>query len=412
MIEIKPQLDFDFACPKCNSPQSGDSSLFYQGMHVLADVVCKNCGFDYYHTLPIGHDLLFPMQISKDGKESFYPPRAKYWLAEPLIQSLSQKSVKHFQIDKQVNRQFDQVVIVNCLDYCFGHIFSKVWNTYTLIENRPDWGVIAIIPERCKWLLPNDIAEIWSISIDLKDCAHTIGGLDDFIKNQIGRFEKISLSHTYTHLDHTKYIDLEKVLKMPRFDLGKFITSEPQVTFVLREDRFWLNSLLMDFLFKASRKFKVQQLVYPILVWRQKQMVQQTAKKILKNLPNARIKCTGLGNSGKISGLIEDHRTDKIMPETETQWNTIFSNSHLVIGVHGSHMLIPSALAAGFINIVPRYKIEHMVEDTVLPYNNRLLQFLGRFLDEFSSPELVSTHAIRMVRDFDYVNRNLKDELE
>jgi hypothetical protein len=382
--------------------------LFFQGIHILAESNCQKCGFEFYHTLPIGHDLLFPIQISKDGKESFFPPRAKEWLAEPLIRSLSQKVNKNFQIEKQINRQVDQAIIVNCLDNCFGHIFSKVWNTYTLMENKPDWGVIAIIPERCKWLLPIDIAEVWSVSIELKDCVQTISGLDDFIKNQLNRFEKVSLSHVYTHLDHTRYVDMEKVLKIPRFDLGKFETSEPQITFVLREDRFWLNSVLMDFLFKVSRKFNLKQLIYPVLLWRQKQLVNQTAKKILKSLPDAQIKCTGLGASRTLIDQIADHRTDQILPETEIQWNVIYAKSHLVIGVHGSHMMIPSALAAGFINIVPRYKIEHMVEDTVLPYSNRLLQFLGRFLDEFSSPDLVSKHAVSMIKGFEYVNRNVE----
>ncbi|MCH6236495.1 hypothetical protein [Cognataquiflexum rubidum] len=352
------------------------------------------------------------MQISKDGKQSFIPSRAKGWLAEPLIQSLIQKDAKVFKIEKQVNREFDKVVIVNCLDSCFGHIFSKVWNTYTLIENKPDWGIIAIIPERCKWLLPEDIAEVWSVSIGLKQCDQTIGGLDEFVKDQLSRFEKISFSRTYTHLDHTKYIDMGKVLKIPRFNLGNFLTTAPQITFVLREDRFWLNSHLMDFLYKASRKFKVEKLIFPLLLWRQRQLVNQTGKMIFDSVPNAKLSCTGLGTSGKFLDLMDDHRVDHILSETEIRWNAIYSKSHLVIGVHGSHMLIPSALAAGFVNIVPRYKIEHLVEDTVLPYTNRMLQFLGRFLDEFSSPKLVSKHISSMVKDFDYVNRNLEQEPE
>ena len=100
------------------------------------------------------------------------------------------------------------------------------------------------------------------------------------------------------------------------------------------------------------------------------------------------------------------------MPETEILWNGVYAKSHIVIGVHGSHMLIPSALAAGFINIVPRYKIPHLVEDTVLPYGNRLLQFMGRFLDEFSAPGLAASHAVSIIREFGYVNRNLEQGLE
>jgi len=377
-------------------------------MHTLSEYHCLVCGLDFYQTLPIGHDQLFPMQLATDGLQSFYHPRAKTWLAEPLIQSIRKPDSKSFPIVKKVNSAYKQVIIVNCLDTCFGHVFTKVWNSYTLLENKKDWGIIAIVPERCKWLLPEKLAEVWSISIELRDCAQTIGGLDDFVKYQLQRFEKVTLSHTFTHLDHTKYIDFEKVLKRPRFDLKEFTSSVPQITFILREDRFWLNSIVLDLCFKASRKFKLEGLFKPILIWRQKALIKQTARKILKSLPQAQLKSTGLGNSGKLFHLIDDQRTDHISETTEMEWNKIFSKSHIIIGVHGSHMLIPSGLAAGFINIVPRYKIGHLVEDTVLPYTNRLLQFMGRFLDEFSSSDLVARHAISMVRDFEYVNRNLE----
>ncbi|WP_373494030.1 hypothetical protein, partial [Aquiflexum sp.] len=342
MIEIKPSTAFDVECKQCQSAQTAVHSLFFQGMHTLADASCQSCGFEFYQTLPIGHDLLFPMQIAKDGKYRFHDPRANGWLADSLVQSIKQPVSKSFQIEKKVNKSFDQVIIVNCLDTCFGHVFGKIWNTYTLLANKKDWGIIAIIPERCQWLLPKELAEVWSISIDLKDCDQTIGGLDEFIKTQLSRFEKISLSHTYTHLDHTKYIDFEKVLKRPRFDLKEFLILEPQFTFILREDRFWLNSHVLYYFFLASRKFKMERLFKPLFIWRQMHLVNKTGRKILKSLPHAHLKSSGLGNSGKLFSQIDDHRTDRILPETEMEWNEIYSRSHIVIGVHGSNMLIPT----------------------------------------------------------------------
>ncbi len=412
MISVKPVAAFDFHCPKCTLSVVTEDTLFFQGMHVLAECTCSNCDFIFYHTLPIGHDLLFPIRLSINGTESFYPSGAKEWLALPLLRAIRQQVQKNFQIKIQVNKSCDQVVIVNCLDTCFGHIFTKVWNCYTLLESKPDWGVIAILPERCAWLLPPQVAEVWAVAIPLKDCNQTIGGLDEFVKDQLDRFDTVSLSHTYTHLDHTRYLAMEKILKVSRFDLGEFYSAPPQITFVLREDRFWLNSRLLDLLYKASRKFGMEQWSKHVLSWRQRQLVNRTAKTILKSLPNARLACTGLGKSGRLSNPISDHRSSSIVPETEILWNGVYAKSHIVIGVHGSHMLIPSALAAGFINIVPRFKIPHLVEDTVLPYSNRLLQFMGRFLDECSSPGLAASHAVGVVRDFAYVYRDLKQEPE
>ncbi|MCC5935783.1 MAG: hypothetical protein JJU34_00750 [Lunatimonas sp.] len=74
-----------------------------------------------------------------------------------------------------------------------------------------------------------------------------------------------------------------------------------------------------------------------------------------------------------------------------------FLNSHLVIGIHGSGMILPSSLAAAFINIVPRYKIVHIAEETALVHvPHKLQQYLGRYVDEHASPELLASHAVSM----------------
>ena len=75
-------------------------------------------------------------------------------------------------------------------------------------------------------------------------------------------------------------------------------------------------------------------------------------------------------------------------------------------------MLIPTALAAGFINLVPRYKIPHLAEDTALQHKSRYLQFLGRYLDEYSTPDLVAQHVISMISDFPSLFKNIESRLE
>lgn len=381
-------------------------------MHTLADSHCLSCAFEFYHTLPIGHDQIFPMKIAKDGTQAYFSQRAKDWLAQPLIKAIKNKGNRDFLIEKIGNTSAKEVIIVNCLDTCFGHVFSKTWNTYALIDKYKDKSIIAIIPKHCTWLLPPSISETWVVDANLSEMNQWIAGLDSFIKQQFPRFESIKLSHTPTHLDNSKYINMEKVLKTKRFDLNQFDEITPQITFVLREDRFWLNSKAYNLLFMFARKYNLQSWINPWLLIRQSLLLRQAARKILKALPNAKLIVVGLGNKGSIPNDFSDHRVAQINNNTEILWNSIYANSHLVIGVHGSHMLIPSALAAGFINIVPRYKIEHIVEDTVLPYQNRLLHFLGRFLDESTDPALLSSHAISMIRDFEYVYKNLNQKIE
>ncbi len=412
MIDLVPAQNITVTCQMCKSDTITIKKILFHGVHTLVDCLCQNCGFDFYQTLPIGHDLTFPIQFSPDGKKSFYHPKAKAWLAQPLITSVAKELGVKAEISLHVNKTTSDVIVVNILDNCFGHVFTKVWNAYTLIKSHPNWGIVVICPAQCAWMLPVDIAESWIVHLPLNKLNQKIEGLDEFVKLQFKRFNKITLSHTYTHLDHHRYINLEEVLKTPRFDLTKFSESDPHITFIWREDRFWHNSHLMDLLFMGSVKFKIQSVFKPIFVYRQLYLITKSARIIAKQFPKAIISIAGLGKTGTFNQQIFDCRVKEITPEIEIQWNMLFSKSHLVIGVHGSNMLIPSGLSAGFINLVPRYKIDHVTEDTILPYSNRILQFLGRHLDEYSTPLLVALHASSILKQFPYIFNNTNQEPE
>jgi hypothetical protein len=114
----------------------------------------------------------------------------------------------------------------------------------------------------------------------------------------------------------------------------------------------------------------------------------------------------GLGEKGGLSSFVNDLRTQNPNAAVEREWCEKYANSHVVIGVHGSNMLIPTALAAGFIEILPRHKIPHVTEDLVLQHPSRYAVFLGRHVDHFASADLVARHAISMIRDFPFLYKN------
>ena len=411
MIDLLPKLNHKIKCRVCESDSVTVIKVLFQGIHILVDCECNQCGFKFYQTLPSGHDLLYPIQFSNDGSKSFYHPTAEVWLARPLIESVT-KHPKHIaQFNCRVEAQFKSIVIVNCIDSCFGHVFGKLWNAQTFIKNHPDLGVVVLIPFQCVWLVPTGVAETWSVNTPLKNCNKYIDGLDEFVKNQFPRFEKVFISNTYTHLDHSR-IDLTAFIKKPSFDLSQFVSKPICITFILREDRFWHNSIFMDLLFKLLVKWNNLHRFKMFFVARQNYLINKTARLIKKQIPEAKIIATGLGKTGTLQRQIIDNRVSQILPETEEQWNAIFANSQLVIGVHGSNMLIPSYLAAGFINIVPRYKIKHIAEDTIAPHTNRYLHFLCRELDEFSSTKLVALHIGSMIKDFPYLYNNTEQKPE
>jgi len=413
MIEFSPRLNVEVRCLTCESKAVSIKQIFFQGIHVLVDSQCHNCRNEFYQTLPIGHDRLFPIQFSKDGYKSNYDKQAEIWLAKPLIKSIVKYPKVKAELARVIAKPTKKIVMINCLDTCFGHVFTKLWNAQTLMKNHPDLGIVVLIPSQCARFVPLGVAEIWTVGMSLRDCDNWIDGLDEFIKHQFLRFDAVFLSNAYTHLDQTRYIDLQAFVKWPKFELSQFTTKPVCITFVVREDRFWHNSVIMDFLFKVMVKGKLQHFLKNLFNERQIKLIEETVVHLQKQLPQVKVVITGLGKSGTFGNSALDLRVNVIQDETEKQWNQVYSESQLVIGIHGSNMLIPSFLAAGFINLVPRYKIPHMAEDTCLPHSNsRYLHFLGRHLDEFSSPRLVSLHVISIIKNFPYLYRNTEQRPE
>jgi hypothetical protein len=119
-------------------------------------------------------------------------------------------------------------------------------------------------------------------------------------------------------------------------------------------------------------------------------------------LENVQFTAVGLGKTGRLSSGIIDMRAKTVTDALETAWCQIYASSHVVVGVHGSNMLIPSSLAAGFVEILPRHKIDHLAEDVVPRHPKRQLFFLGRFLDAYASPRLVALHVCSLIKNFSY----------
>ena len=91
----------------------------------------------------------------------------------------------------------------------------------------------------------------------------------------------------------------------------------------------------------------------------------------------------------------------------ETAWCNVYSRSHVVIGIHGSNMLLPTALAAGCVEILPTERYGNMVQDIAVRYRDRRQLFLYRFADQYTSPRSVAAKALAIIEHYDRYYKNM-----
>ncbi|MEO8734411.1 MAG: hypothetical protein ABI373_08775 [Flavobacteriales bacterium] len=92
----------------------------------------------------------------------------------------------------------------------------------------------------------------------------------------------------------------------------------------------------------------------------------------------------------------------------ERTWCEAYARSQVVVGVHGSNMLLPTSLAVGCVEILPYDRYGNMVQDLVVRHADRMQLFLYRFVDEFASPKAVARNVFTIFRDFDHFKRGMK----
>ena len=87
--------------------------------------------------------------------------------------------------------------------------------------------------------------------------------------------------------------------------------------------------------------------------------------------------------------------------EMEKKWVKRYSKSHLVIGMHGSNMLLPSALSGSTLEILPPSRLGNILQDNLISEMG-VLEALFRYRHiPISEPaEKVAETATSMIKDY------------
>ncbi len=364
-------------------------------MHTLVKSECGGCRAEIIEDLKVSHALLLdPNKIDLEQGKIF----SKGLGTPPLLENLHDRVQLECKIEKEVLIKFDRVIVLNCIDYLYGHCLLKLLNIQRHLEDFPDYGIIAIVPQFLRWMIPEGVAEIWTVNIPLKHALLCYPTLNDFVHREFDRFDEIYVSKAYSH---PSQFDIAKFTRVSKHDFNQ---EQVRISFIWREDRLWCNNLLT----KVLKKMNLINLALLI----QNRKIQSVFDRIRSKLPTAKFTVVGLGIKTNFPNWIEDYRVKKFDAEAERKTCQIYADSRLTIGVHGSNMLLPSAHAGMTIDILPEDRLGNFAQDILYQEPDpRFASFRYRYLSfHTSTSELADIGSSMLLYHHDFYELMVKNQ--
>ena len=372
LTQIKPSIKYIYVCPYCKNKLIPDK-VIWQGIHVCYETICENCNSEIIGDLPTGQGIIDPCQVDKKKQVVFTESgKINKWFGEYFLYSLVNQNTEKVKVFKKVFKSRKDIIILNCIDVFYGHCVLKLLNAQRHLEDNRDLGLVIIAPKFLEWMLPDGIAESWIVDIPLRYGKNYYSYLNDWINRELKLFETVYLSEAYSHPSR---FDITNFTKIKKHD---FSSDNIQVGFIWREDRIWFNEYLSFLL-----RFLNINLIGLII---QNLKIQILFKRIQNQFPNVEFVVVGFGTKTSFPKWIQDKRTNNFAISSEKELCKIYADSRLIIGVHGSNMLLPSGHAGMTLDLMPNTRWGNFAQDILYhETNSRLASFRYRYLP-FSTP--------------------------
>jgi hypothetical protein len=376
MIQIKPYVSANYQCICGGSFLF--SGLLWQGLHISEKLACNSCNRIRINSLPVNQSAIEQYTYYPDSgiihdSESHIVP--ENWFSAKL-KSVSNPVIDNVNIEIERIRNYDDVLILNTLDYVYGHSFLFLLNLQRIIETEKSKGIIVIVQPMLKWLVPKKgIAEIWTVKLGFQSFNNYYPNLSETLNAELARFHTVTLSKGHI-IPTNENIKIEMFTGIRPYD---FLNrpDKPRITLIWREDpdRLWIRNI---FLLKGLKKLGFRRVLIPVQYIR----VRLLFMLLRRRLGNKYLfTVAGLGKSGKFPTFITDQRVSLFNENTEKMLCTVYGESVLVFGVHGSGMLLPSAHAGMTLSLMPSRRWGNYAEDILFSEDdNRLAAFQKRIV--------------------------------
>lgn len=376
MIQIKPYISTKRSC-SCGG-EFYFAELLWQGLHVCEKMICSSCNKLLINSLPVNQSVL--------EQYTYYPDSGSItdtqgnnvsdnWFSLKL-KSISKPVPGEVKVDIEIIKKYDKVLILNTLDYIYGHSFLFLLNLQRIIKSEKSRWIVVLVQPMLRWLIPEkDIAEIWTVNLGFQNFNNYYPDLSAKINSELARFKNVTLSKGHL-IPTNENINIYKFTGIRPYDFSNE-PDRPGITLIWREDpdRLWIRNI---YLLKGFKKTGIGKLLIPVQYLRVLFLFMLLKNKLGTNYTYS---VSGLGKFGRFPSFINDKRVKFFNEETEKMLCRVYSESALVIGVHGSSMLLPSAHAGMAISFMPSKRWPNYGEDILFTENDvRLASFQRRIV--------------------------------
>ncbi|MCU0431686.1 MAG: hypothetical protein MUF42_17125 [Cytophagaceae bacterium] len=376
---------FEISCPYCSAPLTAGSRLKWEGMLTWSECRCASCRKEFDYALPVAHAARFPVYRSPGQKVE--SAAELQW----LVQAWNNSEASPLSLEYQGQASSKILRVFNCLDPCYGHALLRLLQVFPWLQH-PEYDVLVLAPARLQWFIPESVKQRLLVHGPMKALAGEIQGLSGWMD-----------AHLASH-PHWQWDTLPLNFDYERLSLEPFLGAEYQIpkaeaaTLVIhwRKDRFWMQSRAGEALAWCYYKYRWSWL-QSWLEAQQLRNFKNLVRKVRQQVPGLSVYLVGMGKPKMLHWAI-DERAESPDAETEKQWCRRYAQAGLVVGIHGSHMLLPSLLSQGIVELLPDWKINHWGEDVLFLKKDLEKRTRCRMVPTRSSTQRVTAHVLALLK--------------
>jgi hypothetical protein len=375
VIRLRPETDVDLRCPTCEAELEPRGWLV-PGMRNVADLFCTGCARTYYGDLPSGFGLLYPCLVDCSSGE-IHDLYGGPWFAEWLREAWTNRHSTPWPLSIEKHDEVRAPLLLNCLDGLYGHSLLKLLNAQHYLDRHTHRDLIVIVSRNLRWLVPDGVAEIWTVDIGPREARGWNDWFAAAVAERLADFPELFLSVAVPHPDPADY-DIERFTRTAPKPTVSPPGEPPVVTFAWRGDRTWHP--------RSSGRSE-------------KRALAQLARCLRSQLGSVDFAVCGLGERTRIDGVadIRDPAPDSVV---ELDWCQRYAASDVIVGVHGSNMLLPSAHALAAVELVPNDRLGNVAQSLLVRGDDlRDVLFRYRLLPLASSPAVVAAVVAAVIEN-------------